>query len=53
MQKVDVDGLCGMYEWQEKCKWCFSREHEEGGIILKCVLKKWDEMALTEFIVLG
>jgi len=26
---------------------------KEGGIILKCVLKKWDEMAFTEFIMLG
>jgi hypothetical protein len=33
--------------------WCFSREHEGGRIKLKCVLKKWDEMASPNFIVLG
>jgi hypothetical protein len=32
---------------------CFSRECEGGGIILICVLKKWDEVAFTEFIMLG
>jgi hypothetical protein len=63
MQKCDVDRLCGINEGEEKCLWCFCREHEgrnlleelgtNGGIILKCFLMKCVEMALTEFILLG